>query len=70
MGDKVFVQCQVCGHLHKIKMKDASISDDDLYTKLYCPRCRDGTKHLLIGEHQDSIYEAGDTFLDERYFIY
>lgn len=71
MGDKVWVQCQCCGNLHKVKSKDASISDDDLYTEpIFCPRCRESTKHLVIGEYQDGIYEAGNTFLDERYFIY
>lgn len=71
MGDRVYVQCSRCGHLHRVKEKDASISDDDLYiTELYCPRCRDGTKHLLIGEHMDDVYQFGSANLDERYFIY
>ena len=71
MGDKVWVQCQKCGHLHRVKSKEASISDDGLYTDpLCCPRCRDGTKHLLIGENPEDRYLMGDTFLDERYFIY
>jgi hypothetical protein len=71
MGEKVFVQCTRCGNLHQIKSKDASISDDDLYTEpIYCPKCRDGTKHLLIGEHKDSVYLVGDCSLDDRYFIY
>ena len=62
-------QCQVCGHLHKVK--DTSISDDDLYTNpIWCPRCRDGTKHLLIGEHKEDVYIFGNNNLDERYFIY
>ena len=71
MRDKVFVQCSRCGNLHQVKSKDASISDDDLYiTELYCPRCRDGTKHLLIGEYRDDVYQFGSVNLDERYFIY
>ena len=71
MGDKVFVQCQVCGKVHQVKSKDASISDDDLYTEpLWCPRCRGGTKHLLIGENKEDCYIYGDNSLDERYFIY
>lgn len=70
MGDKVWVQCK-CGHLHKVKSKDASISDDDLYTEpLFCPRCRDGTKHLVIGEHKEDIYLYGDCTLDDRYYSY
>lgn len=70
MGDKVFVQCQCCGKVHQVKSKDASISDDDLYTNpIYCPRCRGGTKHLVIGDRED-IYIYGNNNLDERYFIY
>lgn len=71
MGDRVWVQCFKCGHLHKVKSEDASISDDDLYTKeLFCYRCRDGTKHLLIGEHKDDVHLNGNTVLDERYYNY
>lgn len=71
MGEKVWVQCSRCGNLHQVKSKDASISDDNLYTEpLFCSRCRDGTKHLLIGEHADDVYLMGDSSLDERYFIY
>jgi NAD-dependent SIR2 family protein deacetylase len=71
MGDAVWVQCSRCGNLTRVKSKDASISDDDLYTEpIYCPRCRDGTKHLVIGEHKEDIVLYGDGFLDERYFIY
>jgi NAD-dependent SIR2 family protein deacetylase len=71
MGDMVWVQCSKCGHLHRVKSKDASISDDDLYTEpICCPKCRDGTKHLFIGEHKEDVYWLGDNSLDERYFIY
>lgn len=69
MGDKAWVQCSRCGHLHRVKNKDASISDDDLYTEpIYCQKCRDGTKHLLIGGHKDDVYLFGDNTLDERYY--
>ena len=69
MREGVWVQCTECGELHRVK--DASVSDDDLYTEpLWCPRCRGGTKHLLIGEHKDDCYIYGDNSLDERYFIY
>lgn len=71
MGDAVWVQCTRCGNLHQVKSKDASISDDDLYTEpIYCPRCRDGTKHLLIGKHKEDVYILGDITLDERYYNY
>jgi hypothetical protein len=71
MGDKVWVQCAICGKLYEIKSKDVSISDDDLYTEpIFCSRCRDGTKHLLIGEHKEDVYLFGDITLDDRYYKY
>ena len=71
MGEVVWVQCARCGNLHKVSNKLASVSDDDLYIKeIFCTKCRDGTKHLLIGEHQDDVYLMGDNTLDERFFIY
>jgi phage FluMu protein Com len=68
MGDRVWVQCQVCGELYKANAKYSS--DDDLYIQLHCPRCRDGTNHLLIGEHADDVYIYGNTVLDERFYNY
>lgn len=71
MGDRVWVQCTNCGALHRVKVQDASISDDDLYTKpIYCTHCRDGTKHLLIGENREDVYWLGDNTLDERFYNY
>lgn len=69
MGDKVWVQCQKCGKLHKARAKYSS--EDDLYIQLHCPRCRDGTtNHLLVGEHADDVYIYGNTMLDARYYEY
>ena len=68
MREESWGQCQICGYLHKVKTKD--ISDDDLYIEECCPRCRDETKHLWIGQNKEDIYLYGNTFLDERYFIY
>ena len=71
MGDKVWVQCTVCGSLNQIKSKDVSISDDCLYTEpLFCHRCRDECKHLMIGENKDDVYLFGDNMLDERFYNY
>lgn len=69
MGKTVWVQCQTCGELHKVNSNDASISDDDLYTEpIWCPRCRDGTKHLNCGEDETDIYIYYNTNLDSRYY--
>lgn len=69
MSDTIWLQCQHCGHLHKVKTKD--VSDEDLYIEeIHCPRCRDETKHLLIGEYEDDVYIYGNVNLDNRYFIY
>ncbi len=71
MGDKVYVQCSQCGRLHRVKIKDASISDDCLYTEpLWCTQCRDGTKHLLIGDNREDVYLYGNVNLDERFYQY
>jgi hypothetical protein len=71
MVDRVWVQCSRCGSLHQVKSGDASISDDDLYTKpLWCHRCRDECKHLLIGEYREDVYWLGDSTLDERFYNY
>ena len=70
MNDMVWVQCQECGKLYKVKTKDTSMSDDDLYIQLCCPKCRDGTRHLLIGENREDVYIYGDITLDERYYKY
>ena len=71
MKSEVWVQCQTCGNLHQVKSEDASISDDDLYINpLWCSKCRDGTKHLLIGEYKEDIYLFGDNLLDERFYNY
>ena len=68
MGDAVWVQCQWCGKLHRVKTRETS--ENDLYIKLHCPRCRDGTNHLLIGKYKDDVYTNGNANLDERFYEY
>ena len=69
MEGKVWVQCAKCGNLHRVKNNEASISGDDLYTEpIFCSKCRDGTKHLLIGQCAEDVYMLGDITLDERYY--
>lgn len=66
MGDKVWMQCQQCGKLHQVKTKDTS--DDDLYIEEYCPRCRDGTKHLWCGEQKEDVYIYYNVNVDPKYY--
>ena len=69
MGDKVYVQCQCCGKVHRVKSREASISDDDLYTEpIWCSFCRGETKHILIGDNREDVYIYGNILLDKRYF--
>lgn len=70
MGDVVYVQCQVCGIVHKVQSKETSISDDDLYTEVFCPKCRDGTQHLWCGEDETEIYVYYNLNVDPRYYKY
>lgn len=65
MGEKVWVQCQVCGHLYKTKTQ---LSEDDLYIYEHCPKCRDETKNLYCGDNETEIYIYYNANLDPRYF--
>lgn len=64
MREESYVQCQACGYLHKTKIE---LSDEDLYIKVYCPKCRDGTKHLWCGEPED-VYMNYNLNVDPRYY--
>ena len=69
MGEKVWIQCSKCGTLHRVKSNVASISDDDLYTELiWCPKCRDETKHLNCGVDETEIYYYYNANLDQRMY--
>ena len=59
-------QCQVCGHLHMVETKD--IPEGDLYIEEYCPKCRDGTKHLYCGENREDVYIYYNLNIDPRYY--
>jgi hypothetical protein len=63
-----WAQCQVCGRLNKVKMRD--ISEDDLYIEEHCPRCRDGTRHLWCGENREDIYIYYNLNADPRFYNY
>ena len=63
-------QCQVCGHLHKVKMKREYNIEDDLFVKMKCPKCRDRTQHIWCGENKEDVYLYGNNNLDQRFFNY
>lgn len=64
MGEDSWVQCQSCGELHKTKV---DLSDEDLYIEIYCPKCRDRTKHLRCGKQED-VYMNYNLNVDPRYY--
>jgi hypothetical protein len=68
MKEEGYVQCQVCGELHKAKIY--SLLEDDLYIEEFCPKCRDETKHLWCGENETDIYIHYNANLDSRYYNY
>lgn len=63
-----WAQCQVCGHLHKVKMRD--ISEDDLYIQEHCPKCRDDTNHLWCGENREDVYIYYNLNVDPNFYNY
>lgn len=67
MGTKVWLQCQDCGELHK---EEIQYNVEDIYIKTYCPKCRDGTKHLVCSEDEDEIYKLYNPSVDPRYYNY
>lgn len=69
MGDMVWIQCQTCGHLYKIRNNKTS-AQDDLYIEVFCPKCRDETQHLICGEDETEISYYYNANLDPRYYDY
>ena len=67
MDDKAWIQCQVCGHLHEVKIR---LPEDNLYIYEYCPKCRDETKSLYCGENKADAYFYYNANLDPRYYNY
>ena len=67
MKEEVWVQCQECGELHK---QDIRHSIEDIYITLHCPRCRDGTTHLICSEDESEIYSLYNVNADPRYYNY
>ena len=68
MEDKVWVQCQVCGKLHK--QETFYNIEDEIYIKVLCPGCRDDTMHLVLSEDESEIYSLYNVNIDPRYYNY
>ena len=60
-------QCIHCGHLYWIE-DPPNIDEDKLYISLQCNHCRQTTKHLWVGEHDEDKYIYYDLSADPRYF--
>ena len=43
---------------------------DELYSDVWCPRCRAVTKQLWVGSKPEEVIELCDTGLDSRYYSY
>ena len=67
MDREIWMQCQSCGKLHKIRIQ---YNIEDVYIKLHCPECRDQTHHLICTEDEREIYEFYNVCADPRYYIY
>lgn len=68
MKEKQWFQCQECGYTHQ--EDDAFNIEDQLFVQKYCPKCRDGTTHLWVGENSEDKYLYGNIILDKRYYEY
>lgn len=63
-----YVQCQVCGNMHRV---DAQCDiENDLYVKIQCPKCREVTTHLLCGDREEDLYTTYNLNIDPRYYQY
>ena len=68
-ASKAFYQCLHCGAVHKIEEDKMEISDE-LYSDVWCPRCRAVTKQLWVGSKPEEVIELCDMGLDSRYYSY
>lgn len=66
---KAFFQCTQCGKIHKIQENVIEISDD-IYSLLWCSKCKEMTKQLYVGCNEEELYELSDPVLDSRYYEY
>lgn len=66
---KAFFQCTRCGTTHKIQENVIEISDD-IYSSLWCSKCKGMTKQLYVGSKEEEFYELCDVTLDSRYYEY
>ena len=68
MEQRQYFQCQGCGSIHYTT--DPYDIDKEMYEILWCQKCSRENIHLWIGNEPEDKYLYGDSYLDERYFIY
>lgn len=64
--DKEIFQCS-CGYIHKVDEKYKP-RGDDIYTTLFCPKCKDYTRQLYCGDSVDDLYMLYDANIDPRIY--
>lgn len=60
----IWVQCQKCGKIHRIRRK---LKVDQIYVTINCSRCGKATG-LNLGDDKDQIYEYYNVNIDPRYY--
>ena len=66
-----FYQCQECGHLHKVEVKNTepdSETNDKLYKSLWCVHCKVVTQQLDCGTQADDVYIYYNVNVDPNYY--
>lgn len=63
--DREYVQCQECGCVHQV---DIQFKTEELFVRLWCPKCRDGTTHLLCGDKEEDLYATYNLNIDPKYY--
>lgn len=68
LHNEEYYQCTECGHIHRAQVDKVIDLDDDLYCATYCPKCKEITKQLWVGEDKDEISYYYDVTMDRRYY--
>ena len=63
-----YYQCSGCGYIHRAQVDKVIDLKNDLYYATYCPKCKEITKQLWVGEDESEVYALYDNTLDIRYY--